>query len=79
MSSTIKTNRKHDRKVVFTYLWIFAMFNYLYADLLNIFDIELFKKLLNGTSPVSMTQSGLFAAALLMETAIVMIPLSRFL
>lgn len=74
----MKTNSKPDRKIVFAWLWIFAMFNYLYADVLSIFDIDLLKSMLNGTAPVAMDQTKLFAAAVLMETAIAMIIISRF-
>jgi hypothetical protein len=74
----MKTNSKPDRKIVFAWLWIFAMFNYLYADILSLFDVELLKSMLNGTSPVAMNQTTLFAGAVLMETAIAMIIISRF-
>jgi hypothetical protein len=78
--NTIKklTNLK-DRKVILSTLWIFAMFNYLYADVLTLIDPLMFSKIVTGTSAVRMTPGALLAAAILMETAIVMILLSRVL
>jgi hypothetical protein len=79
MNSKIKTIEIKDRKVVLSLLWIFAMFNYLYADVLTLFDPVLMKQMVNGTTSVPMTPVTLFAAAVLMETAIVMVILSRLL
>ncbi len=79
MNSITKTIELKDRKVVLSLLWIFAMFNYLYADVLTIFDPELMKQMVNGITPVPMTPVTLFAAAVLMETAMAMVILSRFL
>jgi len=80
-SITIDQNQtsKIDRKVVLSTLWIFAILNYLYADVLGLFDQKILKDVLNGTGPVQMTQGFMLGAAVLMETAIVMVILSRFL
>ncbi len=51
-------------------LWIFATFNYVYADVVTLFDKSVATSLSQGT---------LFGAAVLVETAIAMIPLSRVL
>lgn len=68
-----------NRKVVLSFLWIFAMFNYLYADVLTLMDPTMLNEILTGTSVVKMTPGALFAAAILMETAIAMVILSRLL
>ena len=79
MNSNENTTKLKDRKVILSTLWIFAMFNYLYADVLTFMDPMLLNKIISGTSPVPMTQGTLLAAAILMETAIAMVLLSRVL
>jgi len=51
-------------------LWIFATLNYVYADVVTLFDKSVTTSLSQGT---------LIGAAVLVETAIVMVPLSRIL
>ena len=69
-----------DRKVVFSTLWIFAMFNYLYADVVGLMDSSVLKEILTGSvGGLQITQGFLLGAAILMETAIVMVLLSRVL
>ena len=72
MNTNKITNIMKDRKVILSTLWIFALFNYIYADIFNLFfNPEAF----TGT----MTQGAVFAFAILMETAIAMVLLSRVL
>ncbi len=59
-----------DRRMMLFTLWIFATFNYVYADVVTLFDKSVATSLSQGT---------LFGAAVLVETAIAMIPLSRVL
>jgi hypothetical protein len=69
-----------DMKVKLSTLWIFLMFNYLYTDVLTLMDASVLKQLMTGTiDGVHMTQGTLLGAAVLMETAMVMIILSRVL
>jgi hypothetical protein len=69
-----------DMKVRFSMLWIFAMFNYLYADLITLMDPATIKGIITGNvGPVPMSQGFLLGAAILMETAIAMVPLSLIL
>jgi hypothetical protein len=51
-------------------LWIFATLNYLYADVVTLFDKSIISNL---------DQTALFGAAVLVETAIAMVLLSRIL
>ena len=61
-------------------LWIFAMFNYLYADVITLMDPATIKEIMTGNvGPVPMSQGFLLGAAILMETAIAMVPLSLIL
>jgi len=67
-----------DRRVILSTIWIFYLFNILYADVLNLMgemptseEAELIKTLLSPTI--------LLGAAVFLETAIIMIILSRIL
>ena len=59
-----------DVKIKLQTLWIFATFNYIYADVLTLFD---------KTVATNLSQGSLLGAAILVETAIVMVLLSRIL
>jgi hypothetical protein len=74
-----KTSEMKDRKVILSTLWIFAVLNYLYADVFGGKDPEALKQLITGTGPLQMTGGFLLGAAILMETAIAMVLLSRVL
>jgi hypothetical protein len=80
------TNAKPmDRKVLLSTLWIFAMFNYLYADVYTLFfnpvlQKELMQKLAEGfAGTIPITQGFVLIVAILIETAIAMVILSRVL
>lgn len=51
-------------------LWIFATLNYVYADVVTLFDKSVV---------IRLSQESLLGAAVLVETAIIMVPLSRVL
>lgn len=69
-----------DMKTKLSLLWIFAMFNYLYADVVSLFDADILKDVMAGRAgSIQMTDSMLFGAAVLMETAIMMVLLSQIL
>jgi hypothetical protein len=59
-----------DRRMMLFTLWIFATFNYVYADVVTLFDKSVV---------TSLSQETLFGAAVLVETAIAMVLLSRVL
>ena len=61
-------------------LWIFALLNYLYCDVLTLMDSEVLKEILSGTvGGMKMDENFLLGAAILMEIPIVMVLLSRLL
>jgi Family of unknown function (DUF6326) len=61
-------------------LWVFVMFNYLYADVLGLMDASLLKQLLNGhVDSLAITPGLLLTGAVLMEIPIAMTLLSRIL
>ncbi len=79
-----KTADVKDRNVTLSVLWTFAVLNYIDADVLTLTDAlgdpDVTKKLGTGyVGGVHVTQGALLAAAVLMETAIAMVLLSRIL
>ncbi len=68
----IKKATAMDMKMKLSTLWIFAILNYIYADIYNLFFNP---EAQSGT----MTQGTVFVTAILMETAIAMVLLSRIL
>jgi hypothetical protein len=61
----------HDVKVRLSTLWVFLMFNYLYADVMALFD--------PGIARDALTAPALLAASVLMEIPMAMVLLSRTL
>ena len=85
MKTTNKITTMKDRKVNLSTLWIFALFNYVYADILTLWfnpvlQKEVTKELLSGyIGSIQITQGFVLVGAIVMETAIVMVLLSRVL
>ncbi len=85
MNTDKRTIQAKDRRVILSTLWLFAMFNYLYADVYSLFfnpvlQKELTEKLVAGyAGSVKITEGFVLITAILMETAIVMVLLSRVL
>ncbi len=81
------TNRAvaRDRKVILSTLWIFAILNYAYADIMTlsfnpVLQREEHQRILSGyVGDIRITQGFVLVGAILMETAIVMVLLSRVL
>jgi hypothetical protein len=63
-------NGFEDKRMKLFTLWIFATLNYVYADVVTLFDKSV---------TTSLSQGALFGAAILVETAIAMVLLSRML
>jgi hypothetical protein len=69
-----------DKKALLSAIWIFAVFNYLYCDVVSLMDSNLLKQYLTGTvNGMEFTQGYLLAAGILMEISISMVLLSRVL
>ena len=71
-----------DMRVALSALWIFMMLNYLYCDVISLFDPAVLRDVVTGSSTsgsVQMTPDLLMASAALMEIPIAMILLSRVL
>jgi glycerol-3-phosphate acyltransferase PlsY len=70
MNTNSKTAKMEDMKVRVSTLWIFAVLNYLYADVFSLFF---------GPEEVTFTAGAVLGFAVLMETSIAMVLLSRVL
>ena len=71
---------KTDKKVLLSAIWVFAVLNYLYCDVLALMDSNLLNQFLTGTvDGMKLTQKFLFGASILMEISISMTLLSRLL
>jgi len=85
MKTMNKTTVMRDRKAMLSLLWIFVMFNYVYADILtlyfnNVLQKEAWKLFQSGyVGSLQITQGFVLLGAVLMETAIAMVLLSRVL
>ena len=83
--NTSKTNIEKDRKVILSTLWIFTLLNYVYADIYGLTFNPVLQKavtqqLLSGyIGSIQITQGFVLITAILMETAIAMVLLSRVL
>ena len=66
-----------DMKANLSALWIFVLFNMIYADIISLMDpVSPIRKVMGGAP---MPPGGLLAGAILMETPIAMVLLSRVL
>ena len=84
MNSITKTERKitnmKEMKTKLSSLWIFAVLNYLYADVIGLMKAENLQAFISGqVGSMPITEVFLLSAAVLMETAIAMTLLSRIL
>jgi hypothetical protein len=75
MSTDDTTTSMKDRKAIFSALWIFAVFNYLYAD----FVIMMVNPSLYQNMVAGMSEWVILGLAVLMEIPIAMVLLSRVL
>src|SRR5262245_58322104 len=80
MKPITKTTEMKDKKAMFSTLWIFAMLNYLYCDVISLMDPDLLKQYMTGNvGGVHITRGFLLGAAMLMEIPTAMVLLSRVL
>ncbi len=64
-------------KIKLSLLWLFALLNYIYADILTLMDASVLNDILSGS--LGMTPGLLFLGAILMEIPIAMVFLSLIL
>ena len=79
----MNTNQKTtamDKKVLLSTIWLFAVLNYLYCDVVSLMDSGLLKQYLTGkVNGMDMNPGFLLGAAVLVEIPIAMVLLSRVL
>ena len=68
-----------DRKVGLSTLWVFVMFNFLYADVIALFDVVYNGKPGANGGSIQFTPGTLLGVSVLMEIPIAMVVLSRVL
>ncbi len=67
-----------DPRVKLSTVWLFAILNYLYCDVVSLMDSGMLKQYLTGTiNGLEMTRGFLFGSAVLMEIPIAMVLVSR--
>ena len=74
MNTNKMTTVMKDKKVILSTLWIFATLNYIYADVFSLFFLPGAQK-----ETATMAAGAVLGFAVLMETAIAMVLLSRVL
>jgi hypothetical protein len=85
MNANAQTAATHDRRAMLSTLWIFVMLNYVHADVYTLFfnpvlRPEAWKAFLAGSAGgIPLTEGFVLVTAVLMETAIAMVLLSRVL
>ena len=76
----IMDKNMEEMKARLSTLWIFAILNYLYCDVVGLMDSGLLRQYLTGNvGGIQLTQGFLLSAAILMEIPISMVFLSRIL
>ena len=69
-----------DKKVLLSTIWLFALLNYLYCDIVTLMNSEILKQFMTGkVNGMQINQGFLLGASILMEIPIAMILLSRVL
>lgn len=80
MNVNMKTFAIQDKRILFSTLWIFAVLNYLYCDVMSLMDSTLLKQFIQGNvGGIETTQGFFLAAATLMEISMSMVLLSKIL
>jgi hypothetical protein len=75
-----QTEKMRNVKGLLTTLWIFAVLNYLYCDVLTLMDPVSLNQFIKGSAGgIKFTQEFLLGAAVLMEISMSMVLLSRIL
>ena len=80
MNTSLNSIQINDTKIKLSVLWIFAMFNYLYCDIVGLMDHDLLNQFLTGhAGGMDITAGFLLGASILMEIPTAMILLSIIL
>jgi hypothetical protein len=77
--NTLDKTAKMDMKVKLSTLWIFVMFNMVFADIIGFMNPGALEEIITGTVGIEITQGLLLVFSILLEIPIAMIVLSRIL
>jgi Sec-independent protein secretion pathway component TatC len=77
--NTIDKPAKMDMKVKLSTLWIFVMFNMVFADIVGFMNPGALEEIITGAVGIEITQELLLVFSILLEIPIAMIVLSRIL
>jgi Sec-independent protein secretion pathway component TatC len=77
--NTIDKPAKMDMKVKLSTLWIFVMFNMVFADIVGFMNPGALEEIITGAVRIEITQELLLVFSILLEIPIAMIVLSRIL
>ena len=77
--NTIDKAAKMDMKVKLSTLWIFVMFNMVFADIVGFMNPGALEEIITGAVGIEITQQLLLVFSILLEIPIAMIVLSRIL
>ncbi len=73
-------DKKLDKQVLLSTLWIFVTVNYIFCDIFTLFYSENLKQLISGAmGGMDITETFLFAFSVIMELPMLMIVMSRLL
>ena len=79
MNTNKKTTKMEDMKVRLSTLWIFVMFNMVFADIVGFMNPGALEDIMTGNVGIEITQGLLLVFSILLEIPIAMIVLSRVL
>ena len=79
MNTNKKTTEMEKMKVMLSTLWIFVMFNMVFADIVGFMNPGVLEKIMTGAVGLEITQGLLLVFSILLEIPIAMIFLSRSL
>lgn len=77
--NTIDKTTKMDIKVKLSTLWIFVIFNMVFADIVGFMNPGALEEIITGAVGIEITQELLLVFSILLEIPIAMIVLSRIL
>jgi len=79
MNTNKRTTEVKDRKVILSTLWVFVMFNMVFADVVGFMNPGTLEQIMTGATGFQITQELLLVFSILLEIPIAMIFLSRVL
>jgi hypothetical protein len=79
MNANVSDDKTEDRKVMLSTLWIFVLFNMIFADIVGFMNPGALEEIITGAGPLQITEPLLLVFSVLLEIPIAMVFLSRVL